>query len=116
MHPRELPILERADTVPFFWPINNQPPKEEKVEAYSAEISYDRATFEAVQDSIGWHVTEDHWLLLSNEIVENSMVIITHRQEPVAVSCGLSRDDNWVELAWVAVAPAHRGLARIIHE
>ncbi len=109
MHPKELPVLERSETVPFFWPIDNRPPKEEKVQTYSAEITDDRAAFEMVQESIGWHVTEDQWQLLSTEIVENSMVLITQSGEPVAVACGLSRDDNWVELAWVAVAPAHRG-------
>ena len=109
MHSNEPPILERAETVPFFWPINKEPPTEEKIKTYSVEILYNRVAFEVVQKSIGWRVTEDQWQLLSEEVVDNSMVLITQHGEPVAVACGLSRENGWVELAWVAVSPAHRG-------
>jgi len=109
MHPNEVPIFERAETVPFSWPSDSQPPRAENVDTYSVEIVVERVAFEKVQASIGWQVTEYQWQRLSNEIVENSMVLITQFGEPVAVACGLSRDNNWVELAWVAVMPAHRG-------
>lgn len=109
MHPDEIPILERAETVPFFWPSVSQAPREMKVEPYSIEITEDRAAFEKVQKLIGWEVTEDQWQSLSKELVSTSMVLITKHGEPVATACGLSRESNWVELAWVAVAPAHRG-------
>lgn len=109
MRSNELPIRERAETVPFVWPMNRRAPKEQAVEAYATEIADDRAAFESVQLAIGWRVTEDQWRSLLGEIVENSMVLITHCGEPVAVACGLARDGGWVELAWVAVAPAHRG-------
>lgn len=109
MHSREPPIAERAETVAFIWPLNADIPQEVTVENYVAEIIEDRAAFEKVQQAIGWHVTEDQWQLLSSEIVENSMVLVTHRGDAVAVACGLRRGYNWVELAWVAVVPGHRG-------
>ena len=109
MHPNEVPILERDETVPFYWPMGNPPPKEGKVETYTSEIVDDRAAFELVQESIGWHVSEDQRQLLSKEVVKNSMVLVFQHREPIAVACGLSRDDGWVVLAWVAVTPAHRG-------
>lgn len=109
MHLDLPPIFEREETVPFVWPNANQTPNDIKVESYIAEIIEDKTAFEKVQELIGWHVTEDQWQLLSEEIVTKSMVLITHKAEPVAVACGLSRPNNWVELAWVAVVPAHRG-------
>ncbi len=48
MHPNELPIRERAETVPFFWPMNRQAPKKRTVETYAAETADDRAAFELV--------------------------------------------------------------------
>lgn len=109
IEPHEVPIHERAETVPFFWPSDGRPPIELAVDSYLAEITRDRVAFEKVQEAIGWPVAEDQWQLLSKDMVENSMVFITQFGEPVAVACGLSRDDTWVELAWVAVMPDHRG-------
>jgi len=109
MQPEEIPHLERTETVPFIWPRKSLPPSKVIVDTYSVEISRDRAAFESVQESIGWRVTEEQWQLLSKEVISNSMILITQRGLPVAVACGLSRDNDWVELAWVAVAPAHRG-------
>lgn len=109
MHPDEVPILERAETVPFFWPSGGESPIKENTSAYSVEITADRTAFEKVQALAGWHVTEDQWQLLSKEVVPKSMMLVTQERKPVAVACGLSRESNWVELAWVAVAPPYRG-------
>lgn len=104
-----MPIPERQETVAFIWPNGCQPLDAIEIETYSAELTMNRTAFEQVQNSIGWHVSEEQWEQLSKEIVENSMVLITQFGAPVAVACGLSRANNWVELAWVAVLPAHRG-------
>lgn len=109
MPPNAVPINERHETVAFIWPNGCQPLEAFEVETYSAAITMDRAAFEKIQNSIGWHVSEEQWQLLSQELVENSMILVTQFGEPVAVACGLARANNWVELAWVAVVPAHRG-------
>jgi GNAT superfamily N-acetyltransferase len=106
----DVPILERDETVPFCWPSDSAALREFAVDSYSTEVIEDRVAFEKMQESIGWHVTEDQWQVLSKELVEDSMVLITQFDQPVAIACGLSRDNNWVELAWVAVIPCHRGL------
>jgi hypothetical protein len=90
MYPDEVPIHERAETVPFFWPSDNQPPRELNVETYSVMVVDDRAAFYKVQASIGWDVTEDQWQVLSEDIVENSTVLVSWCGEPVAVACALS--------------------------
>jgi hypothetical protein len=90
MYPDEVPIHERAETVPFFWPSDNQPPRELNVETYSVMVVDDKAAFYKVQASIGWDVTEDQWQVLSEDIVENSTVLVSWCGEPVAVACALS--------------------------
>lgn len=116
MHPNAVQFHERAETVPLFWPSGSRPARGLDVETYSVDFAVDRVAFEQVQDSIGWHVTEDQWRLLSKEIAENSMAVVSQFGEPVAVACGLLRENGWVELAWVAVAPAHsgRGIGRMV--
>jgi mycothiol synthase len=110
MHLNAVPVQERAETVPFVWPNESRVDDALNVESYSADTVMDREAFESVQDSIGWSVTEEQWLLISTEVIEGSMVVISQSEKPVAVACGLLRPDSWVELAWVAVAPAHRSL------
>jgi len=71
----------------------------------------DQPAFRAVQRSIGFDVTEAAWSTLAAHLVGASMVIAetTRDREPVAVAAAERRDGGWVELGWVAVAPAHRG-------
>lgn len=109
MHPQELPFKERPETVAFIWPIDQTVPDYATVQPYSVDVSIDRQSFEAVQAAIGWDVTEDQWCRLQSELVPGSMVFVRHGGEAVGVACALFRDDDWVELAWVAVSPKHRG-------
>lgn len=110
MHTEDLPVRERTETVPLIWPQDDQSPHIEQNKRYSVNVIEAKADFIKVQESIGWHVTDDQWQSLAQELVKGSMVFVSKHGEPIAVACGLSRDNNWVELAWVAVTPAHRGL------
>jgi GNAT superfamily N-acetyltransferase len=110
MHTNAVPIQERSETVPFFWPADCPSPRVRNIESYALNITVDRDAFEAVQGLIEWHVSEEQWQVVSEEIVGDSMVFVTQFGKPIAVACGLTRASGWVELAWVAVAPAHRGL------
>lgn len=110
MHLNAVPIQERPETVAFAWPVTGKLHRDLRVDGYLAEKVADREVFELVQDSIGWRVTDDQWHVVSKEVVSNSMVAIFHAGSPVAIACGLSRPSDWTELAWVAVAPAHRGM------
>lgn len=91
------------------WPIANPVPEYGVVQPYFIDVSTDRHAFEVVQAEIDWHVTNDQWNLLQNELVPDSMVFVRHGNESAGVACALVRADDWVELAWVAVSPKHRG-------
>ena len=110
MHPSDVPILERDETLPFVWWEGRELDRGYDVESYSSNVIYDRKNFERVQASIGWHVTEDQWEALAKNLVTDSMVMVTHSGETVATACAITHVNNWVELAWVAVSPKHRGL------
>ncbi len=109
MNPSDFAFTERPETVAFVWPIGRITPDYEDTHPYSVDVSNNRILFEVVQSSIGWHVTETQWNLLLSELVPDSMVFVRYEDVPIAVACALFRDDDWVELAWVAVAPNHRG-------
>jgi GNAT superfamily N-acetyltransferase len=116
MHLDSLPIKERIETVAFVWPNARETPRVLRVSGYRAEKVANREVFETVQESIGWHVTDDQWRLVSGEVVANSMVAIYQAELPVAIACGLSRPSGWTELAWVAVSPKQRrlGLGKMV--
>lgn len=105
----DLPIQERPKTVAFAWTEGEHYLEEMNVEDYVAEPTKDRTTFELVQASIGWQVTDKQWQMVTRELVADALVVVLFKGAPVAIACGLSRPSDWTELAWVAVAPEHRG-------
>lgn len=109
MPPQAFPFNERPETVAFVWPKASLVPNCEAVQPYSLDVSTDRHSFEVVQAAIEWQVTDDQWNLLQNDLVPDSMVFARQGNEPAGVACALFRADDWVELAWVAVAPNYRG-------
>jgi GNAT superfamily N-acetyltransferase len=109
MRPRDIPFKERPVTLAFAWPVHQPAPDCVKLEPHCIDVCNDRTSFEAVQAAIGWHVTEEQWSVLSRDVARDSMVFVRHGNKPVGVACALHRNDDWVELAWVAVAPDHQG-------
>ena len=91
------------------WPPNEAPPAPTNVGTYVTRFTLNRTWFDRVQSASGWHVTDEQWNQLSTELVPSSMVFVEKSEEPVAVACALEREDEWLELAWVAVAFEHRG-------
>ena len=109
MSQRPLPLRERPETVAVVWPPDGTPPASMKVAPYGTRFTTNRAWFDRVQAASGWNVTDQQWSQLSTELVPESMVFVERGGEPVAVACALEREDDWRELAWVAVASEHRG-------
>ena len=104
--------IERDDTLAMLWPDDiGGPPDCELAASYALRGDVDYAAFEEVQKSIGFEVTNAAWETLLANLVQGAMVFIesTDTRAPVAVAVAERRDDGWVELGWVAVAPEHRG-------
>ena len=78
---------------------------------YTVHLQVERPAFQQVQASIGFAVTDDVWDTVTGRLVSDAMVFARTRKtrEPVAVAVAERRSDGWVEIGWVAVAPAHRG-------
>jgi uncharacterized protein (DUF2132 family)/predicted N-acetyltransferase YhbS len=97
--------VERDETLAFFWPPDKPPPSVDLPPGLTLALGVDRAAFVAVQQAIDFVVTEPIWDAL--DVV--AMAVVHDEAGAVAVACGERRDAGWVELGWVAVAPAHRG-------
>jgi len=94
------------------WPQGRQPPSGlEPPPGYALRTAVDRAAFRDVQASIGFEVSDTAWSTLTERLVSGSMVFAetSEDHEPVAVAAAERVAGGWVELGWVAVAPAHRG-------
>ncbi|MFT7578493.1 MAG: mycothiol synthase [Myxococcota bacterium] len=74
--------------------------------------------FVGVQAAIGFTVRGEHLAALREDLVGGAMVFCRHvaTNAPVAVAVAERRAVGAAEIAWVAVAPAHRGqgLARSV--
>lgn len=104
--------IERDETLAMVWPQDGQPPDRiESPPGYTLRTAVDRAAFNRVQASIGFEVTDAAWAKLTERLVSGSMVFAetSETHEPIAVAAAERGVSGWVELGWVAVAPAHRG-------
>jgi mycothiol synthase len=101
--------LERPETLAMVWPAQSEAPKGFEVADCAIWIGSARSAFEQVQQAAGWTVTDDAWGRLLRDLVSNAMVVVLENGKPVGTACALSRHNGWVELAWVAVVPSHRG-------
>ncbi len=104
--------IERDETLAMAWPQGRQPPSRiELPPGYTLRTAVDHAAFKGVQASIGFEVSDAAWGTLTERLVSGSMVFAetSETHEPVAVAAAERVASGWVELGWVAVAPAHRG-------
>ena len=104
--------IERDETLAMAWPQGRQPPSRiELPPGYALRTAVDHAAFKGVQASIGFEVSDAAWGTLTERLVSGSMVFAetSETHEPVAVAAAERVASGWVELGWVAVAPAHRG-------
>lgn len=98
---------ERPDTLALRWPFGAPPPEARATPGVALRRGIDRDAFCAVQDRIGFVVTDAVWSEV--RLVDGGMVVARDAQGPVAVACAEARAGGWVELGWVAVDPSHRG-------
>lgn len=99
--------LERPETLALVWPGKAPAPRPQVPEGYSLHAGADPAAFATVQASIGFAATPETWASL--DLVPDGMVVAQGPEGAVAVACALQSVSPWIELAWVAVDPAHRG-------
>lgn len=102
---------ERPETLALRWPIGGQAPLPLRVQdRYSFAVGVNQEPFRRVQSAIGFEVTERVWAELSAGLIGDAMVLAVDKEtgSPVATAVAEQRE-GWIELGWVAVAPAHRG-------
>ena len=82
-------------------------------DGYVTRALVDEQQFIRVQAEIGWSMRRGQWTELVRGLVPGGMMFCEHTvsREFVAVACALQKSDDSVELGWVAVIPAHRGIA-----
>ncbi|MCB9678125.1 MAG: GNAT family N-acetyltransferase [Alphaproteobacteria bacterium] len=95
---------ERDTTLAFVWP-EGLAVTRAGVPGVRFDSVPDRAAFVAVQEAIGFVVTDAIW----EGLRFTRMVVARIGGSPVAVACAEPRPEGWTELSWVAVAPACRG-------
>ena len=104
---------ERPETLAMVWPQTAPPPTSPQLpEGFTLRVGADRAAFASAQATIGFALPHSAWRDLTARLVPDAMVFAAQSAtgEPVAVAAAERRDGGWVELGWVAVAPAHRGM------
>jgi len=101
-----LPV-ERSETLALTWPGGAPGPDYEVPPGFTLEVGVDREGFAAVQQAIGFEITDPIWARL--DLVPGGMAVAHDEEGASAVACAERRGEDWVEIGWVAVAPAKRG-------
>ena len=109
----EMPV-ERDETLAFFWPVGMPAPTWQLPQGFELKPGVQRVDFVAVQAAIGFDISDAMWQEL--DLVPEAMVVVHDEHGPVATAAALQAPNGWAELAWVAVAPQHRGkgLGRLV--